>query len=104
MGLGERTACMWLRIVMCAVSNHTSTHHLDMMCPMCLMCLISNASSGTIDAYYQYNLKPWDMAAGALIIEEAGGWVMCVRVCVYGGHVAVKMFWRRDMTTQGWCE
>uniref|UniRef100_A0A7S0RNB6 Inositol-1-monophosphatase n=1 Tax=Chlamydomonas leiostraca TaxID=1034604 RepID=A0A7S0RNB6_9CHLO len=28
---------------------------------------------GVIDAYWQYNLKPWDMAAGALILEEAGG-------------------------------
>lgn len=28
---------------------------------------------GCIDAYYQYNLKPWDVAAGAVILEEAGG-------------------------------
>lgn len=28
---------------------------------------------GTIDAYWELNLKPWDMAAGILIIAEAGG-------------------------------
>ncbi|KAG2435228.1 hypothetical protein HXX76_007310 [Chlamydomonas incerta] len=28
---------------------------------------------GCIDAYWQYNLKPWDVAAGAVILEEAGG-------------------------------
>ena len=29
-------------------------------------------SAGVIDGYVQYNLKPWDVAAGALIAEEAG--------------------------------
>ncbi len=28
---------------------------------------------GVVDAYVQPDLKPWDVAAGALIIEEAGG-------------------------------
>lgn len=28
---------------------------------------------GTIDAYTQFNLKPWDVAAGIVILEEAGG-------------------------------
>jgi fructose-1,6-bisphosphatase/inositol monophosphatase family enzyme len=39
--------------------------------------------TGVIDAYYQYNLKPWDVAAGALIVEEAGGcgfWGLGVKV------------------------
>ncbi|GAO28190.1 inositol-1-monophosphatase [Geofilum rubicundum JCM 15548] len=26
-----------------------------------------------MDAFYEYDLKPWDVAAGALIIQEAGG-------------------------------
>lgn len=29
--------------------------------------------AGQIDAYYQYLLKPWDTAAGIVILEEAGG-------------------------------
>lgn len=28
---------------------------------------------GRVDAYYEYNLHPWDLAAGALIVQEAGG-------------------------------
>jgi myo-inositol-1(or 4)-monophosphatase len=28
---------------------------------------------GRFDAFYEYNLHPWDVAAGALIVEEAGG-------------------------------
>ncbi len=28
---------------------------------------------GRVDAFYEYNLNPWDVAAGALIIKEAGG-------------------------------
>ncbi len=32
-------------------------------------------ATGRFDAYYEYGLKPWDVAAGALIMEEAGGQV-----------------------------
>lgn len=28
---------------------------------------------GRFDAFYEYNLKPWDVAAGVLIVKEAGG-------------------------------
>lgn len=34
---------------------------------------LCHLAMGSIDAYYQYNLKPWDVAAGAIILEEAGG-------------------------------
>jgi myo-inositol-1(or 4)-monophosphatase len=30
---------------------------------------------GRFDAFWEYNLNPWDIAAGYLIIEEAGGTV-----------------------------
>jgi len=30
-------------------------------------------ASGRFDAFYEENLKPWDTAAGLLLIEEAGG-------------------------------
>jgi len=32
-------------------------------------------AGGHIDAFYEINLKPWDMAAGVLLVEEAGGTV-----------------------------
>ena len=34
---------------------------------------LAYVAAGRLDGYWQYNLKPWDMAAGALIVREAGG-------------------------------
>jgi myo-inositol-1(or 4)-monophosphatase len=28
---------------------------------------------GRVDAFYEYDLKPWDVAAGAFIVQQAGG-------------------------------
>ena len=30
-------------------------------------------AEGRFDAYWEENLKPWDMAAASIILEEAGG-------------------------------
>jgi myo-inositol-1(or 4)-monophosphatase len=30
-------------------------------------------AAGRMDAYWEYGVKPWDTAAGALIVQEAGG-------------------------------
>lgn len=32
-------------------------------------------AAGRVDAYYERGLKPWDLAAGALLVREAGGLV-----------------------------
>ncbi|KAK4491515.1 hypothetical protein RD792_002265 [Penstemon davidsonii] len=37
-----------------------------------------HVSLGIVEAYWEYRLKPWDMAAGVLIVEEAGGTVSCM--------------------------
>jgi myo-inositol-1(or 4)-monophosphatase len=34
---------------------------------------LSYVASGRYDGYFEFNLKPWDVAAGALIVSEAGG-------------------------------
>ncbi|BBP42965.1 inositol monophosphatase family protein [Thiosulfativibrio zosterae] len=34
---------------------------------------------GRVDGYWEMNLKPWDVAAGALIVQEAGGLVTDLR-------------------------
>jgi len=34
------------------------------------LCMVA---AGRLDGFWELNLKPWDMAAGALIVEEAGG-------------------------------
>jgi myo-inositol-1(or 4)-monophosphatase len=35
---------------------------------------------GRFDAFYEYGLSPWDVAAGAFIVERAGG-----KVCDFTG-------------------
>ena len=32
-------------------------------------------AAGKVDVFWEFGLKPWDIAAGALIVEEAGGLV-----------------------------
>ncbi|KAI3436907.1 Inositol-1-monophosphatase [Psidium guajava] len=48
---------------------------------------------GVVEAYWEYHLKPWDMAAGVLIVEEAGGAVTCMdggKFCVFDRSVLVS--------------
>jgi myo-inositol-1(or 4)-monophosphatase len=35
-------------------------------------------AAGRLDGYWERKLSPWDMAAGAIIVREAGGIVTCV--------------------------
>jgi myo-inositol-1(or 4)-monophosphatase len=44
---------------------------------------------GRVDGYWEWRLKPWDHAAGSLIVEEAGGRMSDFsgkRFSVYGGQ------------------
>ena len=34
---------------------------------------LCSVASGRVDGFYEYGLSPWDVAAGTLIIKEAGG-------------------------------
>ena len=34
---------------------------------------LAYVACGRFDAFWEYNLKPWDVAAGAIIVKEAGG-------------------------------
>ena len=36
---------------------------------------LAYVAAGRVDGYWEFNLKPWDIAAGALIVMEAGGLV-----------------------------
>ncbi|MDF2492435.1 MAG: inositol monophosphatase, partial [Microbacterium sp.] len=47
---------------------------------------LAGVAAGRIDAYYERGLSPWDHAAGALIVQEAGG-----RVGGYAGERAGKV-------------
>jgi myo-inositol-1(or 4)-monophosphatase len=35
-------------------------------------------AAGRLDGYFEFGLKPWDIAAGALLVKEAGG--VCLRI------------------------
>jgi myo-inositol-1(or 4)-monophosphatase len=35
-------------------------------------------AAGRLDGYWERNLSSWDMAAGAIIVREAGGTVSCI--------------------------
>ena len=34
---------------------------------------LAYVACGRFDAFWEFNLKPWDIAAGSLLVEEAGG-------------------------------
>jgi myo-inositol-1(or 4)-monophosphatase len=34
---------------------------------------LCHLAAGIVDGFWEYDLKPWDTAAGKLIVEEAGG-------------------------------
>lgn len=36
---------------------------------------LAYVAAGRLDGFWEFGLQPWDMAAGALLIQEAGGWV-----------------------------
>jgi myo-inositol-1(or 4)-monophosphatase len=37
---------------------------------------LAYVAAGRFDGFFEYNLNPWDVAAGALIVQEAGGNVL----------------------------
>jgi myo-inositol-1(or 4)-monophosphatase len=41
---------------------------------------LAYVACGRFDAFYEYDLKPWDVAAGAFLVQQAGG-----RVCDFKG-------------------
>ena len=58
-------------------------------------------AAGRMDGFWESDLKPWDIAGGALIVEEAGGWVTrmdgspffsrCGDVLASNGHLHLAM-------------
>ena len=40
---------------------------------------LSLLAEGVFDGFWEFNLAPWDVAAGSLLIEEAGGTVTDMR-------------------------
>ena len=40
---------------------------------------LAYVACGRVEAYFERNLKPWDFAAGKIIVEEAGGRVIDIK-------------------------
>ena len=40
---------------------------------------LAYVASGRLEAFWEYNLKPWDLAAGSILVTEAGGVVSDLR-------------------------
>jgi myo-inositol-1(or 4)-monophosphatase len=45
---------------------------------------LAYVAAGRFDGYYEFGLKPWDMAAGCLLVREAGG-----RYCDFAGREGI---------------
>ncbi|KAI3428298.1 hypothetical protein D9Q98_006677 [Chlorella vulgaris] len=68
-----------------------------------------HVASGMAEAYWEYRLKPWDMAAGVLMVEEAGGSVTTMdgrafsvfdrSVVVSNGYLHEKLLQKMEPTT-----
>lgn len=55
-------------------------------------------AAGRVDGYYESGLQPWDKAAGALIVTEAGGAVLGLEDAAFGGAVTTLA------AAPGWAE
>lgn len=51
----------------------------------------ANVAAGNLDGFYEWGLKPWDIAAGTLLVREAGGTVTGLRpdeeFDLFSGHI-----------------
>jgi myo-inositol-1(or 4)-monophosphatase len=51
---------------------------------------LAYVACGRIEGYFEYNLNPWDVAAGVLIVKQAGGTVTDFKGgdnCLFGGEL-----------------
>lgn len=73
------------------VNNFAEWEHLQRTAGACRrlgaaaldLCLVAR---GALDGYWERGVKPWDIAAGALIVTEAGGTVTDTRGAAFDPH------------------
>ena len=56
-----------------AAWRHAATGPRPAATRLCAPAPRAGVAAGVVDAYYQFELKPWDVTAGIVILEEAGG-------------------------------
>lgn len=49
-----------------AVASMHEKNGIELLCHTC-------CCTGITDGFWEYRLKPWDCAAGVLMVQEAGG-------------------------------
>jgi myo-inositol-1(or 4)-monophosphatase len=58
-------------------------------------------AAGKFDGYWELNLSPWDVAAGILLVEEAGGKVFHFRqdrkISLVAGNTAIVQLIRDEI-------
>lgn len=74
---------------------------------------LAYVAAGTLDGFWELHLEPWDVAAGALLVEEAGGrvsglrpgedWLRGGRILATNGllHDSIGRILRRDDRRRG---
>lgn len=58
---------------------------------------------GRFEAFWEYDLKPWDVAAGAVIVKEAGGTVTDYKGgenYLFGKEIVASNLWLKDLIIQ----
>ncbi|MGB0368116.1 MAG: inositol monophosphatase family protein [Flavobacteriales bacterium] len=58
-----------------ALFKHLMQHSRGLRRPGSAATDLAYVASGRFDAFYEYSLSPWDVAAGVLLVREAGGTV-----------------------------
>ena len=88
-----------------------ATHCMTVRSPGAAALSLAYVAAGALDVYFNVKLSAWDVAAGCLLIEEAGGRVTNVRGgpwSIHGGnylgtngvfHERVLELWRSDEVT-----
>ena len=57
---------------------------------------LAYVSCGRLDGFFEYQLKPWDVAAGAYLVQKAGGNVTDFsggKNFLYGGEMLASNNW-----------
>ncbi len=52
---------------------------------------------GRLDGYWEFNLKPWDVGAGKIIVEEAGGKVTDFNFNIWGKKYEDILNWGKEV-------
>src|SRR3546814_11991965 len=66
---------------------------------------LAYVASGRLDGYWEFNLKPWDIAAGIVMVQEAGGIVRPLEGStdvLADGHILATHLKLGDEVTMDW--